>query len=278
MYVDVDASNQRPARMQRAEGAVRASFRHKAGATRLDTLFQEGCAKLRLPAQLGADHAEGILINTAGGLTGGDRLSTGISLAPRSIVTITTQACERLYRSTGDVARVSNRLALQSGARLAWLPQETILFEGARLDRQLDINMAGDAELIAVEAILLGRTAMGERLGSGSLRDRWRVRRDGKLVFADDLRLSGDIEAVIARQATLGGSRALATVIVVAPDAEARLNAARAAIGDAGGASAWQGKLVVRLVADGGLALRRRLEPLLGLLLGGQPLPKVWQL
>lgn len=279
MYVDTSCSDAvAPARMQRAEGRVRLAFHAKAGATRIETLFQEGCAKARLPSPLRNAAPEAILINTAGGLAGGDRLATEVELAAGASAMVTTQACERVYRSTGPAATVSARLRLSGGARLAWLPQETILFDGCRLERSLEADLDSDAELLAVEAFLFGRMAMGETVRSGGLHDRWRIRREGRLIFADDLRIEGRIAGQIERTAVLDGNAALATVLYAGPDPERLLEPARAIIGDHGGASAWEGKFLARLVAGTGLALRRRLEPLLSLLLSGQPLPKVWQL
>lgn len=280
MYADTSCSDLRraPLRLERAEGVMRLAFRRRAGATRLATLYQEGCAKARLPRPLPGAEPEAILINTAGGLTGGDRLSFEVLAGPASSATITTQACERIYRSTGEDAVVANRLVVEAGARLAWLPQETILFDGGRLVRRLEVDLAEGAELIAVEAVLFGRAAMGEAVRSGALRDRWRVRRNGKPIHADDFRIEGDIAGRLAARATLGGYRAMATVLVVCPEPEERLDRAREIIGSLGGASAWGGKLVVRLLAEDSLALRRHLEPLLSFLLTDRPLPKVWQL
>jgi urease accessory protein len=279
MYVDTSCSDTpAPVRMQRAEGCVRLKLRRRAGATRLETLFQEGCGKARLPKGVPGQTPEAILINTAGGLTGGDRLSTEIAVGQGASAIVTTQASERIYRSTGDVAQISNRLIVEAGARLAWLPQETILFDGGKLARTLDVNLQADAELLCVEAILFGRAAMGETVRSGSIHDRWRVRRDRHLIFADDFRVDGDIVGQLARPATLGGRSAIATILYCAKEPERMLDPVRAVIGDDGGASAWGGKLLVRLITESGLALRRKLEPLLALLLHGQPLPKVWQL
>lgn len=278
MLAITDLQTLAPARMQRAHGQASVSFHARDGRTRLDRLFQEGCAKLRFPRPLGNEAPQAILINTAGGLTGGDRFGTEVDLAENAQACVTTQACERVYRSTGADAVVMNRLRLSAGARLAWLPQETILFEGGRLSRTLDADLAGDAELVAVEAVLFGRQAMGETLHSGHLHDRWRIRREGRLIFADDLRVGGDIAARLAPQPAMAGCRAMATVLFAGPAPERFLDQARSIIGPGGGASAWNGKFLARLVEETGLALRRRLEPLLTLLLGGRPLPKVWQL
>jgi len=264
--------------MQRAAGRAGVTFRNDEGTTRLERLFQEGCAKIRLPRAIDGNVPQAILINTAGGLTGGDRFAVDVDLARGASACVTTQACERIYRSTGDDAVVSNQLRLAAGSRLAWLPQETILFDGGKLTRRLEADLAGDAELVAVEAVLFGRMAMGETLRSGRLADRWRVRRDGRLLFADDLRFEGDIAAQLAPQAVMGGRTAMATVLFAGSTPERFLEAARQIIGPAGGASAWNGKFLARLVEETGLALRRRLEPLLTLLMGGRALPKVWQL
>jgi len=264
--------------MQGAHGPAGVGFRSPDGQTCLDRLFQEGCAKLRFPRPLGTDDPQAIIINTAGGLTGGDRFGAEVTLAAGAAAAVTTQACERIYRSTGADAAVTNRLRLAAGARLAWLPQETILFDGGRLSRSLDVDLADAAELVAVEAVLFGRQAMGETLHSGHLHDRWRIRRDGRLLFADDLRVGGNIAARLAPQPAMAGCRAMATVLFAGAAPERFLDQARSIIGPNGGASAWNGKFLARLVEETGLALRRRLEPLLTLLLGGRPLPKVWQL
>lgn len=264
-------------KMQRARGHSRISFKRRDKISCLDRLFQEGCAKIRLPRMLDAI-PEAVLINTAGGLTGGDSLTTKISLNAGAQAVMTTQACERIYRSTGSDAEVLTRVELAKGARFDWLPQETILFDGGRLSRRFEADLAEGTELLAVEALVLGREAMGETVTSGLFRDRWRIRQNGKLLFADDLRLSGDIAALAAEQAALGGNRAIATVLLVTEDADQLLDPLRDVIGDAGGASAWDGKLVARLAAPDSLTLRRSLIPALAVLLGGRALPKVWQI
>lgn len=264
-------------KLQRAGGHARIAFKRREGATSLDRLYQEGCSKIRLPRMSGAV-PEAVLINTAGGLTGGDSLTTEISLQAGAQAVMTTQACERIYRSVGGDAEVATRIELSEGTRLDWLPQETILFDGGRLSRRFEADLAGGAELLAVEALVLGREAMGETVTSGLFRDRWRIRRNGRLLFADDLRLSGDIAALAGEKATLGGNRAIATILFVTEDADQLIDALRDAIGGAGGASAWDGKLVARLAAPDSLTLRRFLIPALAVLLGGRALPKVWQI
>lgn len=280
MFADTLCSEAPPAvpeRMQRASGRSRIVFRRRGGVTCLDRLYQDGSSKVRLPSVIGPT-PEAVLINTAGGLTGGDIFSTEVVLQAGARAVLTTQACERIYRSSGGAAEVSSRIELGSGARLHWLPQETILFDGGRLSRRLEVELAEEAEFLAVEAVIFGRAAMGEQVVSGSFRDRWRIRREGRLVFADDLRFEGDIAHQLARPAVLAGNAAMATVFYAAPDCDQLLENVRSALRSAGGASAWAGKLVIRVAAADGLALRRALVPVLSVLMAERPLPKVWQL
>src|SRR5262249_35206959 len=160
------------------------------------------------------------------------------------------QACERIYRSLGSEARIVNRITVGAGARLAWLPQEMIPFDGARVSRLFEADIDDDGMLVAVEAMLFGRAAIGEVLRSGLVHDRWRVRRGGKLIHADDFRIEGPMASQLGRTAVLAGNHAMATVLLVAPEPERHLGSARAAIGEAGSASAFGGKLLCRLVAQ----------------------------
>jgi urease accessory protein len=221
---------------------------------------------------------EAVLINTAGGMTGGDEFGTEVELEAGARATLTTQACERIYRSTGSLVTVTNRIGLHAGARLDWLPQETILFDGGRIYRRLEVDLTRDAELLISESIVFGRAAMGETVRFGTFRDRWRIRRDGKLVFADELCFDGDIASQLARPAILAGNAAIATVLLLASECERFLEPVRKIVGDAGGASAWNGKLLARIAAPDSLSLRRVLIPLLVAVSAGRSLPKVWQL
>ena len=265
--------------LQRARGRARIAVRAEDGVTRLAELYQDGCAKLRLPKVYGPSSVEAVLLNTAGGLTGGDVYGTEALAGPGAFLTLTTQACERVYRASSGTARVETRLSADAGARLHWLPQETILFDGGRLDRSLDVDLTGDAAFLAVEALVLGRVASGETVTGGAFTDSWRIRRDGRLIFADAARIAGDIDAVAAGPATLAGMKAVATVVLAAPGAEDGLADARAVLDPlpTAGASAMPGLLTCRLVAADDRALRAVLVPLLNLL-AGRALPRVWHL
>ena len=264
-----------PIRMQRAHGAVRARFAAFGGSTSPRELYQDGSAKLRLPRRYDTS-VEAVLINTAGGLTGGDEFSTSVAAEANTQVTVTTQAHERVYRSAGGNAEIRTDLSVGDGGRLFWLPQETIIFDGARLGRTYSVDVDENASFLAIEGIILGRAAMGETVRQGFLHDRWRVRRSGELVFADDLHLDGDIAALAARDVVLSGNAAFATVVYVGSDADRYLDRLRAIVGDAGGASSFDGKLIARIVAGSGQMLRRVLSEAVALL-AVDGVPRVWQ-
>jgi urease accessory protein len=267
-----------PPRLQRTEGRARVAFKRVGGVTRLDRLHQSGAAKARLPRVFSGAAPEAVLINTAGGLTGGDRMSAEIALAEECRALVTTQACEKIYRAAGGVAEIETRLRLAEKARLAWLPQETILFDGARLARRLEAELAPGASLLVVEAVIFGRAAHGETVRSGLFRDRWRIRREGRLVFADDLRFNWADAELLSRPAVVGGAGAMATILFVGEEPARYVEPLRAALGDCGGVSAFDGKLLARVTAEGGAALRRVLIPGLVEVLDGAALPKLWQI
>lgn len=256
-----------PIRHQRSEGEVRLVM----GPAGIIRLREAHAAKLRLPFGV----PEAVLINTGGGLAGGDRFSFDIALEAGARLTVTSQAAERVYRSLGPAAEVDVRLAAGENATLMWLPQETILFDGAALARAITAELAPTARLLAVESVILGRAAMGETITDARLTDRWRIRQGGRLLFADDVAFAGPPPATAA---TLGRAGAFATVLLVAPEAERMLEPLRAILGPKGGASAWSGKLVARLMAGDGFDLRKSLIPALTLLAGGANLPKNWTL
>jgi len=254
-----------PIRHQRSEGEVLISM----GPLGLKRLREAHSAKTRIPA---GSH-EAILINTGGGLAGGDRFTFAITAEENARLTVTSQAAERVYRSLGPAADVEVKLDAQPNATLIWMPQETILFDGAALTRRITADLAADARFLAVESVILGREAMGETVRQAKLHDRWRIRQEGRLIFADDIAFDGPPPA---SPATLGQARAFATVVLVSPRAEDLLDTARTLIGHRGSASAWDGKLVARLIARDGFDLRKSLIPALTLLADGASLPKTW--
>ena len=265
-------------KLQRARGAGRLGMKLRGGRTVLETLFQEGCCKIRLPKTHGPA-IEAVLINTSGGLTGGDAVEWQARAAAGTKLVLTTQACERAYRSTGENARVATSLKVGTGAHVDWLPQETILFEGSRLERRLDVELEEGATFTAVEAVLLGREAMGEAARTAWLKDSWRVFRAGKLVHAEASRLTGE-DGEREGLSLLAGHNAFATVLAITPDTEEKLEKLRAMLGSSphAAASAVGGRLMLRVLAPSGLALRRILAPAITLLSGAGALPRLWNI
>jgi urease accessory protein len=270
-----------PVELQRVAGKACLEVRASAGRSRLARLFEEGAAKIRMPTPE-TEAFEAVLINTAGGLTGGDRLAWEIEIGPGATAVVTTQACEKIYRAGAGRAEMTATLRVGEGGRLAWLPQETIVFDRSDFARTLDADLAPGAAALIVEATLFGRLARGESVVHGKFRDRWRVRVGGRLIHAEDFALGPDIARSLDRSAVADGGTAFATLLLVADDADRHLEAARNIAGEQGGVSFWSvagtGKLLARLVARDGYALRQRLMPLVVLLNGRAGLPKVWSL
>lgn len=264
-----------PAR-QRALGQVRVRVVAEGGRTRLADLSETGSLRIRLPKV--AAGLEAVLVNTAGGVACGDHFSILAEAEAGATLTLATPAAEKVYRSDGAVARIDVALTVAAGASLHWLPQETILFDTARLARRYQVDLASDATFLSFEAAVFGRAARGEIMAEGHLSDIWRVRRGGELVYSDALRLSGPVAAHLARPAVGNGASALATFLYVAPDAEARIDAVRDLLAGArseAGASAWNGILAVRWLAGDIETLRRDATSfLIGFREG--PMPRVW--
>ena len=206
---------------QRARGEVSLSAKPSGRGTTLGALRQAGSLKALFPR--GDDAGlQAVLINTAGGITGGDRFTFSAQADAATHLTLTTQAAERAYRAEpGEVGQVRNRLVIGDGARVNWLPQETILFDGCALDRALTVEMAADATLLLAEPLIFGRAAMGETLTSAQFRDRIEVRRGGEMLFLDAMDLSGNVAGHLARPHVANGAGALVSLVYVAPDAEA---------------------------------------------------------
>ena len=245
----------------RTEGVARLKVERVAGDSIAMDLDEQGPLRLRFPRERASDAREVVIVNTGGGIVGGDRLTFDISTGARSSVAVTSQAAEKIYRSSGAVASIAVRLSAASHAQLMWMPQESILFDRARVTRFVDAEAATGASLTICEAVVFGRAAMGEQIAAGMIKDRWRVRRDGKLVFADALTLDGPIGKILQGPAIAQGAVAIATLVHLAPDAERKIDAFRQSqTPDAEvGASAFDGLLVARFVAAGAMELRAAL-------------------
>src|SRR5262249_1248973 len=259
----------------RAVGTVSLAVRASGDITRRWRLREEGSLRVRCPRPASAE-LEAIIVNTAGGVAGGDRLKLEVSVERGARLTVTTAAAEKVYRALEEPATIDVKLSVKAGTRLAWLPQETILFDRARLRRSSDIDFAADAQLLLAEAIVFGRRGMGEAVKEGLLFDRWRLRRDGKLIHAEAMRLDGGISAKLAQGAVAKGSTAVATILAVPGDATAgSLRVLADQLRGEVGASAWNGLAVVRLCAVDGQGLRHGLVAFLTALRRAA-LPRLW--
>ncbi len=261
---------------QRAVGRLALAFANHGPQTRIQKLYQQGCLKTRLPRPQNPETLEAVTMNIGGGIAGGDFLATQISLGPDTSVSVSSQAAERVYRTLAEPARITTQISLGPSAALAYLPQETILFDGFALVRSLEIDLAPTATYLGVESLVFGRQAMGETIRAGTLNDKIRLRRGEKLILQDMTRLHGDIAAQLARKAIANGAIAVASLIYAAPDAAEKLPAIRAALaGSNAGASAFEGIIFARILAPSAFSLRKCLVAALHSC--GCVLPKVWQ-
>jgi urease accessory protein len=260
----------------RATGRIALVVEASEGKTRRKRVHEAGSLRVRFPGS-GVDELEAVLVNTGGGITGGDCFGLEFTVGTGARLVTTTAAAEKIYRSLGPDAAINIKLDVGSGASLAWLPQETILFNQACMARGIEIRLAESASLVFVESIVFGRSGMGEAVIDGRLIDRWRVWRDGRLIFAETMRLEGKIAATLAEPAVGAGAVAFANVLI-APGDEATVTALRALEpqfhGEIG-LSAWNGLALARLCAKDSLMLRHDLVRLLTTLRGGM-LPRLW--
>jgi urease accessory protein len=243
----------------RAVGVARLKAERIAGQTVAMEIDEQGPLRLRFPRIAAEGVLEGVMVNTGGGIVGGDKLEFEIEAGEGASLSLTSQASEKIYRSDGADAKISVQLTARSRSNLAWLPQEAILFDRARVARRIEADVADDSTLTICESVVFGRAAMGETVNSGSIRDRWFVRREGKLVFADAFTLDGAVGNILAKPAVAGGANAVATLLEVSPDCAERLDAVRAALAQEeveAGASAYDGILIVRILAQESMSLR----------------------
>jgi len=266
----------------RARGLAKATFDRVGERTEPRRVFEAGGLRLRFPRT--PTGCQAVLLNTAGGMAGGDRTVIDLKLDPAAEVFATTQAAEKIYRAEGAESRIACALSLGAGARLVWAPQETILFHDARLRRRLSVNLAPDASILLIESVVFGRLAMGETEIEARFADDWRIRRAGRLVFAEAFHMD-DASGALARRAVADGARAIASFLFMAPNATAPLMALRQAldqeIAEPGerleaGVSAVDDFLVGRALSRSPARLRAAVVAVMMTLTGEGP-PRVWR-
>jgi urease accessory protein len=282
--VGARGQNVRDVDLERANGVGRIVLIGSERCTRIAEVYQKFPIGLVFP-RIGDDLVkEAVIINSSGGIAGGDRLEIEVVALNNASVAITTQAAEKVYRALDRPARIGTRLKACGTAKLAWLPQETIVFNQARICRQTEIDLCSGAELIALEWLVFGRAARGEEVTSGHISDSWRIKRDGHLIWADGFRVSDEVFAQLHRKALLSNWKAIGTLIYFGPSLDKRLRILReiAALLDCHCAATIVGAIIiVRVAAAASSDLRRGLRSLLEQFsreLGPGPfgVPKMW--
>jgi urease accessory protein len=276
MRTDTPSTSSAVFAANRARGVVALDVHARDGVTRRGRLHESGSLRVRFPSPEG-EGLSAVFVNTAGGIAGGDRFDIEIAASEEARLTLTTAAAEKIYRATDEPAELAISLKAAAGARLAWLPQETILFDRARVSRRIDIDLAQGASLLLCEIVVFGRAAMGERMRHGSFVDRWRLRYGGRLVFAETVRLAGEIGEKLARPAIGKGAAAIATALMVPGDQALveRIREASENFGGEVGVSAWNGFAMARFCAQDAARLRADMMAVLGRA-SPLPLPRLW--
>lgn len=270
--------------LERAVGAARVVLAGDESGTRIIDIDQKFPVALAFPNIDDRRSKEAVIINCSGGIAGGDRLEIELVAQHGASVAATTQAAEKVYRALDRPAQITTRLIVHEGARLAWLPQETILFDKARIKRQTEVDLCAGAEIIVLEWLMFGRAESGEQVRGGYVLDGWRVRLDGRLVWADALLVSDEVFAHLHREALLSKWRAVGTLIYFGPSLARRLEALReiATSLDCRCAATIVGAIIiVRVAAIASADLKRGLRSLLDQFsreLGSGPfgVPKMW--
>ena len=270
--------------LQRANGAGRAVLRGSEEGNRIVDLFQSSPIRIMFPRGRASAIEEAVFVNTCGGIAGGDRLEYGVTALADASLAVTSQAAEKVYRALKEPARIATKLKACEAAKLAWLPQETILFNRARLSRETEIELVSGAELLALEWLVLGRAAHGEEVIGGHINDSWRVRRDGRLIWADSFRAQDETFPHLRRKALLSNCKTIGTLIYFGPDLDRRLEFVRdiaSSLDCHCAATSVGGLIVVRVAAEMALDLKLALCSFLQQFsdeLGPGPfaVPKMW--
>jgi urease accessory protein len=270
--------------LQRAKGSCRIVLGSSERGTRIMDVYQTSPIRVLFPRTSGTRVQEAVLVNTSGGIAGGDCLESSVTAMDNASITVTTQAAEKVYRAINESAHITTTLRACDSAKLAWLPQETIVFNRARVCRRTHIEVSSGSELLALEWLVLGRAAYGEKISAGNIMDSWRVRKDGRLVWADTFRATDDVLPHLSRKALLSDSTALATLVYFGPDLEERLQVIRGLASSLEcqcAATLVGGLIVVRFAARSSFELRAALRSLLQelgeeLALGPFRVPKMW--
>jgi urease accessory protein len=269
--------------LQRADGCGRVVLSGSEKGVRIVDGFQRSPIRIMFP-RVGCAIEEAVLVNTAGGIAGGDRLKFDVTALANASIAVTSQAVEKVYRALNEPARIVTTLRAGDSAKLAWLPQETIVFNWGRLSRETEVELSSGAELLALEWLVLGRAAHGEEMVGGHITDSWRVKKDGRLIWADSFRVTDEVFPHLHRKALLSNCKAVATLIYFGPHLDARIEYLRdiaASLECDCAATSVAGLIIMRFAAkasyDLRLALRNFLQQFSRELRPGPfRVPKMW--
>lgn len=247
-------------------------------------VYQKSPMRVLFPRTGDDRTTEAALVNTSGGVAGGDSLQLCVTAKSGASIVVTTQAAEKVYRALDESAYITTKLNVHPAAKLAWLPQETIVFNHARLRRRTEVQLSAGSEMLALESLILGRAASGEKLLAGAIIDTWRVKNNRRLQWGDTFRLTDEVFSCITSKALLGDSTALATLLYFGPEAEQRLQLIRdqsVSFDCQCGATLVGGLVIARLAARSSFELKAALRSLLqefgkGPAPGPFRVPKMW--
>jgi len=290
MYADSSLSRQpEPAATGKVivSGGARVRFGLEGEKTVLRDLYQADPIRILFPDNPPGELTIGVLTTTSGGLVGGDRIKIDVTAGAGTRCMIMAQAAEKIYRSLGPDCQIDISVLAEDNSWFEWLPQETILHQGARMCRQTGLQLNGSARVLAGEFLVFGRHAMGEKMTSGLVRDGWEVSQDGRRVWSDAFHLDGALDRKIDHPAGLGGATGMANAVYAGPDAADRVDLARSLLTDPqnvrSAATCVNNVLLVRWLGADVFSLRRAFAGFWKQFrhqVGGQPdrLPRLWDI
>ena len=165
----------------------------------------------------GAATCHTIIVHPPGGIAGGDSLALTAKLHETSAALLTTPGAGKWYRSTGAIARQTLAFDVAAGAVLEWLPQETIVFDGAVADMNTTVRLRGSGIYIGWEIMCFGRAASGERYLNGNIATRTEITRDGRRLWLEQGRIAGG-DALFDSPVGMAGHSVCATLIAAGVD------------------------------------------------------------
>ena len=275
-----DADSVSDDQLQRSHGAARLAFANRDNRNSIVERYASAPVRILTPSIQGGI-PEAVLANTSGGIAGGDTSHIDILVAQNSQALVTGQAAEKIYRSIDMPASIRTVIKIEDGSTLEYLPQESILFDGAKLNRAVNISLGARSCLLLSEMFVLGRWAMNEDFTRGIFLDRWSIDVAGQPIWREGLRVEGGLSS-LSSSLGFANARALATIFYAGANAAEVLGLARDVIGPMGGATIVRGMLVVRMLGNEAGMLKQQLSEIISIIRAaalGRPaeVPRVWR-